>query len=61
MEVFEQYYPAASGNRTAHVPAYVRAGIDPIRNPPFEIYLDVRAWFLVDLLLTSALELDPVS
>ncbi len=51
MDVFEQYYPAASGNRTAHVAAYVRAGIDPIRNSAFEIYLDVRAWFFVDLLL----------
>jgi hypothetical protein len=61
MDVFEQYCPAASGNRTAHLPAYVYAGINPIWNPPFKIYLDIRAWFLVDLLLASALELDPVS
>jgi len=61
MDVFEQYYPATSGNRTAHVPAYVRAGFDPIRNPAFEIYLDARAWFLVDLFLASAPDLDPVS
>jgi hypothetical protein len=61
MDVFEQHYPSTSGNRTAHVPAYVYAGIGPIRNYPLEIYLDIRAWFLVDLLLASAMELDPVS
>ena len=31
MDVFEQYYPAASENRTAHVPTYVNAKIGPIR------------------------------
>ena len=61
MVIFEQYYLAASGTRTAHVPAYVHARIDSIRNPPFEIYLDVRAWLLVDLLRALAPELDPVS
>jgi hypothetical protein len=61
MDVFEQYHPATSGHRTAHVPADVRARIGPIRNYPLEIYLDVRALSFVDLRLASALKLDPVS
>jgi len=61
MDVFEQYFPAAFRNGTAHVPAYVRAGINPIRNQAFEIYLDVRFRFFGDVTLGSALEVDPVS